>query len=78
MVIVEALAHGRPAFVRRRIFSPYDYEGMPVLPYEGAVELEARLGELPLDPVPPEALRRRFGAEQALEAILAAAARKPR
>ena len=79
MVIVEALAHGRPALVRRRVFSPHDYEGLPVLPFEGAAELEARLGELPLDPAPVEWLRLRFGPEQALEAILAAAAgRSPR
>jgi glycosyltransferase involved in cell wall biosynthesis len=77
MVIVEALAHGRPAFVRRRVFSPDDYEGLPVLPYEGPAELEARLAELPLDTAPTESLRGRFGAEQALEAILAAAARRP-
>jgi glycosyltransferase involved in cell wall biosynthesis len=73
MVIVEALAHGRPALVRRRVFSPRDYEGLPVLPYEGAAELGARLVELPAEPPPLELLRRRFGPEQALEAILAAA-----
>jgi glycosyltransferase involved in cell wall biosynthesis len=78
MVIVEALAHGRPALVRRRVFSPHDYEDLPVLPYEGPAELGARLAELPLDPAPVESLRRRFGPEQALEAILAAAARTPR
>lgn len=78
MVIVEALAHGRPALVRRRVFSPHDYEGLPVLPYEGAAELDARLGELPFDPAPIESLRRRFGPEQALEAIRAAAAGTPR
>ena len=77
MVIVEALAHGRPALVRRRVFSPRDYEGLPVLPYEGPAELKARLGELPSDPAPPEVLRRRFGPEQALEAILGAAAGTP-
>ncbi len=77
MVIVEALAHGRPALVRRRVFSPHDYEGLPVLPYEGPAELEARLGELPSDPVPFESLRLRFGPEQALETILAAAAGTP-
>ena len=74
MVIVEALAHGRPALVRRRVFSPHDYEGLPVLAYEGPAQLEERIGELPLDPAPIDSLRRRFGPEQALEAILAAAA----
>jgi glycosyltransferase involved in cell wall biosynthesis len=77
MVIVEALFHGRPALVRRRVFSSGDYDGLPVLPYEGPAELEARLEELPRDPVPLEELRRRFGPEQALEAILAAAAQRP-
>jgi glycosyltransferase involved in cell wall biosynthesis len=72
-VILEALAAGVACIVRSTTWSP-DFEGLPVLPYDGAPELEARLRELPLGPVPAEEVRRRFGPEQALEAILAAAA----
>jgi glycosyltransferase involved in cell wall biosynthesis len=73
MVIVEALAHGRPAVVRRNVFSPGDYAGLPVFPYGGADDLRRVLGELPRIEPPLEELRRRFGPEQALAAILAAA-----
>jgi glycosyltransferase involved in cell wall biosynthesis len=72
MVIVEALAHGRPAVVRRRAFSARDYAGLPVLPYEGAAELERRLAELEESSVPVDEVQRRFGAEHALDTILAA------
>ena len=73
MAIIEALAHGVGCAVRRAAWSPADFEGFPVLPYDGAAELEARLGELPDTPIPRQELRRRFGPEQAFHAILAAA-----
>jgi glycosyltransferase involved in cell wall biosynthesis len=76
MTIVEALAHGRPAVVRRNVFSPGDYAGLPVFPYEGAAELGRALGELPQGEPPLDELRRRFGPEQALEAILLAAGQR--
>jgi glycosyltransferase involved in cell wall biosynthesis len=73
MVIIEALSQNRPALVRRMVFSPGDYAGLPVTAYDGAVELEAALGALDRKPVDQELLRSRFSAEQALAAILAAA-----
>jgi glycosyltransferase involved in cell wall biosynthesis len=71
--IVEALWHGRPCLVRRSAWSARDFEGLPVLPYDDAAGLERGLRELPGRPVPAEVVRRRFGPDQALEAILAAA-----
>jgi glycosyltransferase involved in cell wall biosynthesis len=71
--IVEALWHDRPCLVRRGAFSASDFEGLPVLPFAGAVELERGLRELASARVPLDLVRRRFGPEQALEAIIAAA-----
>jgi glycosyltransferase involved in cell wall biosynthesis len=75
--VVEALWHGRPALVRRSAFSATDFAGLPVLPYGDADELERGLRQLPDDPVPAEVVRLRFGPEQALDAILAAAEERP-
>jgi glycosyltransferase involved in cell wall biosynthesis len=71
--ILEALAAGVPVLVRRAIHSA-DYAGLPVLPYDGPGELAAGLGALPDRAAPVEELARRFGPEQAVE-VLAAAAR---
>jgi glycosyltransferase involved in cell wall biosynthesis len=73
--IVEALWHGRPCLVRRSALSTGDFEGLPVLPFDDSAELDRGLRELPGQPVPAEVVRRRFGPERALEAILRAAAR---
>jgi glycosyltransferase involved in cell wall biosynthesis len=74
-VILEGLARGRAVVVRAPMWSA-DYEGLPVARYASAPELGAALA------APPEATvatlaeaRRRFGPEQALEALRAAAAR---
>jgi glycosyltransferase involved in cell wall biosynthesis len=74
--IIEALAYGCPCLVRRPLWSR-DFEGLPVVPYEGTAELEQRLRELPLDAAPAEEIRRRFGPQQALDVIRAAAANRP-
>jgi glycosyltransferase involved in cell wall biosynthesis len=71
--IVEALWHGRPCLVRRPAWSSRDFEGLPVLPFEGPGELERGLRELPGRAVPADVVRDRFGPDQALAAILAAA-----
>ena len=71
--VLEALAYGLPCVVRRPIWSA-DFDGLPVIPYDGAGELSERLGGLPAEPPPAAEVRRRFGPEQALEAILAAGA----
>jgi glycosyltransferase involved in cell wall biosynthesis len=69
--VIEAIAYGLPCIVRRPIWSA-DFDGLPVFPYDGARELSERLGGLPAEPPPAAEVRRRFGPEQALEAILAA------
>lgn len=71
-VILEALAAGRPCLVRPAVWSR-DFEGLPVLRFGDAEELERHLAQLPSEPAPVEELRHRFGPEQALDAILAAA-----
>lgn len=71
-VVIESLAAGVACIVRRPVYSS-DFDSLPVLAYDGGAELGQRLAELPLEPAPAEELRRRFGPEQAYEAILAAA-----
>ena len=73
--IVEALWHNRPCLVRRSALSPGDFKGLPVLPFEDSADLARGLRELPGRPVPADVVRRRFGADQALDAILDAAER---
>jgi glycosyltransferase involved in cell wall biosynthesis len=73
--VVEALWHGRPSLVRQSAFSAADFKGLPVRSFSGADELERGLRELPGAGVPADEVRRRFGPEQALDAILRAAQR---
>ena len=71
-VIVEGLAHGLPVIVRRPIWSR-DFEGLPVLPYASPDELAAAIAQAQqLAPAAPVELERRFGPEQALDALIAA------
>ena len=72
MGVVEALWHDRPALVRRRAWSAHDFEGLPVWPYDRAEELGTGLSRVIDVRVPAEEVRRRFGPEQAIEAIVAA------
>ena len=71
-VIIEALAHAVPVIVREHIYSA-DFEGLPVAPYRGARDLSEALGRLPTEPAQVQELIRRFGPEQAIEGIEAAA-----
>ena len=71
-VILEALAAGRPSLVRPEVWSA-DFEGLPVGRFASAEELEGRLASPRVAPAPVAELRARFGPEQALEAIVAAA-----
>jgi glycosyltransferase involved in cell wall biosynthesis len=73
--IIEALWHNRPCLVRRSAHSPGDFNGLPVLPFEDSAGLDRGLRELPGRVVPADVVRRRFGASQALDAILGAAER---
>jgi glycosyltransferase involved in cell wall biosynthesis len=73
--IVEALWHDRPCLVRRSALSSRDFMGLPVLPFEASAGLDRGLRELPGRPVPVDVVRRRFGADQALDAILTAMGR---
>lgn len=67
-VILEALAHGIPSVVRAPIWSP-DFEGLPVARYTTAAELGEAL-RLDTEPASPDELRRRFGPQQALDALV--------
>jgi glycosyltransferase involved in cell wall biosynthesis len=67
-VIVEALAHGRPAIVRERIWSS-DFVGLPVFPYRDAHDLERLLESHATPILDPEELAKRFGPRQLLDAF---------
>lgn len=68
--IIEALARGLPVLVREPILSD-DFSGMPVYGYRDARDFGAALLTLrPLASV--DDMRRRFGADQAIEGLLAA------
>jgi glycosyltransferase involved in cell wall biosynthesis len=71
-VIIEGLAHAVPAIVREHIYSA-DFERLPVTPYRGPRELGEALRRLPYEPAQVQELIRRFGPEQAIEGIAAAA-----
>jgi glycosyltransferase involved in cell wall biosynthesis len=70
--IIEALAHGVPVVVRDPLFSP-DFEGLPVASYGAASELGEALRAPRPSPAPVEELIRRFGPDQAIAGIDAAA-----
>lgn len=70
--VLEGLARDVPSIVRRSVLSP-EYEGLPVAGYDGADELARRLERPPAEPVDRRLLERRFGSEQAVTTIVAAA-----
>jgi len=71
-VILEALAQGVPVVVRDPVFSD-DFEGLPVARYLTAADLGAALRALPSTPAPVGELIQRFGPDQAVAGIEAAA-----
>jgi glycosyltransferase involved in cell wall biosynthesis len=70
--IIEALAHGVPVVVREPLFSS-DFEGLPVAAYETATGLAAVLGAPRPAPAPVQELIARFGPQQAIAGVDAAA-----
>jgi glycosyltransferase involved in cell wall biosynthesis len=70
--IIEALAHGVPVVVRQPLWSS-DYEGLPVARYRDPADLAEILRELPSPAASPAELARRFGPDQALAGLEAAA-----
>ena len=71
-VILEALARGCGAVVRAAVYAD-DYAGLGVVPYRDAGDFGAALGGASREPVALELLAERFGADQALDALLHAA-----
>jgi glycosyltransferase involved in cell wall biosynthesis len=71
-VILEGLAHGMPVLVRAPLYSA-DYEGLPVVPYESLTDLAAALEHPPAEAAPVDELIRRFGPDQSIAGIDAAA-----
>jgi glycosyltransferase involved in cell wall biosynthesis len=71
--IIEALARGLPVLVREPILSE-DFNGMPVRSYRNAHDFGAALSALRPSLASVEEMRRRFGVDQAIDGLLAAAA----
>jgi len=74
--IIEALARGLPVLVREPILSD-DFGGMPVRAYRNAEDFGAALMALRPSPAHVEDVRRRFGADQAIDGLLSAARSLP-
>jgi glycosyltransferase involved in cell wall biosynthesis len=70
--IIEALARGLSVLVREPILSA-DFGGMPVSAYHDAGDFGAALAALRPPPVPVDDMRRHFGADQAVDGLIAAA-----
>jgi glycosyltransferase involved in cell wall biosynthesis len=70
--IIEALARGLAVLVREPILSD-DFGGMPVRAYRGADDFGSALIALRPWLAPVEDMRRRFGVDQAIDGLLAAA-----
>jgi hypothetical protein len=71
--IIEALARGLPVLVREPILSD-DFRGLPVRGYRNSQDFGAALSALRPSSASVEEIRRRFGAGQAIDGLLAAAA----
>lgn len=69
--IIEALARGLPVLVREPIMSE-DFGGMPVRAYRDAEDFGLALTMLRPLPAQVDDMRRRFGANQAIDGLLAA------
>jgi glycosyltransferase involved in cell wall biosynthesis len=70
--IIEALARGLPVLARESILSE-DYGGLPVRGYRDAADFGEALAKLRPSLAPVADMRRRFGADQAIDGLLAAA-----
>jgi glycosyltransferase involved in cell wall biosynthesis len=70
--IIEALARGLPVLVRAPMLSD-DFGGMPVHGYRDARDFGAALSALRPSLASVEDMRRRFGADQAIDGLLSAA-----
>jgi glycosyltransferase involved in cell wall biosynthesis len=70
--IIEALAHGVPVVVREPLLSP-DFEGLPVSGYGSPVDLGDALRAPRSSAAPVAELARRFGPDQAIAGVEAAA-----
>jgi glycosyltransferase involved in cell wall biosynthesis len=70
--IIEALARGLPVLVREPILSD-DFAGLPVRSYRDAHDFGAALMELRPTLASVDEMRQRFGADQAIDGLLAAA-----
>lgn len=70
--IIESLAYGVPVVVRDPLFSP-DFEGLPVASYGTVAELGEALRAPRPSPAPVQELMSRFGPDQAIAGIDAAA-----
>jgi glycosyltransferase involved in cell wall biosynthesis len=73
-IVLEGLAAGLPVVMRESVYSD-DYVGFPVRPYASVAELAAALTAPPTEPVPTGEFLRRFGPEQFILDLDAAAAR---
>jgi glycosyltransferase involved in cell wall biosynthesis len=71
-VIIEALAHGRPAIVREPVWSA-EFEQLPVSLYRDSDGLARAVRHLSDESVAPEELARRFGPMKVVEALESAA-----
>ena len=68
LVILEALARGRPVVVREHALPP-EFDGLPVLPYRTAAQLGQALSDAPARVDVTAELERRFGGRQVLEGL---------
>jgi hypothetical protein len=71
-VALEALARGAGVVMREPIYSD-DYRGLPVAVYRDASDLGTALASVPRTPAALDEVARRFGPDQALDGLLAAA-----
>jgi len=74
--IIEALARGLAVLVREPILSE-DFGGLPVRSYRNAEDFGTSLASLRPPLASIEDMRRRFGADQAIEGLLRAASQQP-
>jgi glycosyltransferase involved in cell wall biosynthesis len=72
LVILEALARGRAAVVRKHALPP-EFEGLPAYPYSDPGELRDALAAADRDVSVTQELEKRFGGQQVLDGLVTAA-----